>query len=149
MKEKAQQRGALIGTNTSVKQKKAPVSQLKGTLICTSTSVKQMVPMSQQKGASIGTNTSTQQKLPLSHQDVVTLYNKHHQPVGCGKVVHSDAHLVHGRKVREDCVKVIIEYIQPGTSPPCPSAFDEDEALVAGQFTMWPKDRIGSAQLQA
>ena len=62
------------------------------------------------------------------------------------KIVLQDVDLVHGRKMREDCVKVMIDYIQPGTDPPYPSAFDENEPLVAGQFTMWPKDRIGYAQ---
>ena len=40
----------------------------------------------------------------------------------------------------------MIDYVQPGTDPPYPSAFDEKEPLVAGQFPMWPKDRIGYAQ---
>ena len=56
-----------------------------------------------------------------------------------------DADLLYGRKMR-DCVKVIIDYVQPGTDSPYPSAFDENEPLVADQFTMWPKDRIGYAQ---
>ena len=64
--------------------------------------------------------------------------------MGCGKIM-KDTDLVHGQKVRDDCVKVVIDYIQPGTNPPYPSVFDEDEPLMAGQFTMWPKDRIGCA----
>ena len=59
--------------------------------------------------------------------EVVTLYNKHGQPVGCGKTVLEDANFVHGHQTREDCVKVVIDYIQPGTNPPYPSAFDEDD----------------------
>lgn len=92
----SRQHGASISTSTSVKQK-APMSGQKGT----GTLVKRNVSVSQQKA-------STKQKLPVSQEEVVTLYNKYHQPVGCGKVVHSDTEIVHGRKVRDDCVKVII-----------------------------------------
>ena len=60
-------------------------------------------------------------------------------------ILLEDANFVHGHQTREDCVKVVIDYIQPGTNPPYPSAFDEDEPLIAGQFTMWPKDRIRHA----
>ena len=106
-------------------------------------------PEIQQQSTTTKTNTLAKQmmtkKLPTSQQEVITLYNKHHQAVGCGKIVLQDADLVHGRKMR-DCVKVIIDYVQPGTDPPYPSAFDENEPLVAGQFAMWPKDRIGYAQ---
>ena len=42
----------------------------------------------------------------------------------------------------------MIDYVQPGTDPPYPSAFDENEPLIAGQFTVWPKDKIGYAQWQ-
>ena len=74
----------------------------------------------------------------------VTLYNGRRQAVGIGTLMQSDATLVHGQMLREDCVKVIINYyIKPETCPPRPSVFDADEPLVVGQFTMWPKDQIG------
>ena len=60
-----------------------------------------------------------------------------------GTLMQSGANLVHGQVLKEECVKVIINYVKPETYPPRPSAFDADEPLAAGQFTMWPKDQIG------
>ena len=64
--------------------------------------------------------TTKKRSLAVSRKqpsEVVTFSDKHGQPVGCGKIVLEDTNFVHGHKTREDCVKDVINYIQPGTNP--------------------------------
>ena len=114
-------------------QQWTPSQQQKGSSSPSISVVKPKTPSSQQKGSSS----------PSVSVNKVTLYNGRRQAVGIGTLMQSDATLVHGQMLKEDCVKVIINYIKLETYPPRPSAFDADEPLVAGQFTMWPKDQIG------
>jgi len=58
------------------------------------------------------------------------------QPVGLGKVV--DSHSIHGHNLPPAHIKVLIEYIKPGITPPVPMPFDDNE-LCSGQFAVWPK----------
>jgi len=73
----------------------------------------------------------------VTESKLVLLSESTRQLVGLGKVC-SDQAMIHGHVVPHGFVKVIIDYIKPGTKPPHPMAFDEDE-LYSGQFAVWPK----------
>ena len=64
--------------------------------------------------------------------------------VGTGTVTEGSN--LHGHTIPQGYVKVIIEYIQPNTAPVFVSSFDDEETLMAGQFTAWPANNLNKMQ---
>ena len=57
--------------------------------------------------------------------------------LGIGKVCFNQD-IIHGQTIPTDHIKLLIDYIKPGTKPPLPTRFD-DEDLCVGQFALWPR----------
>ena len=74
--------------------------------------------------------------------ETVVLLSPTRQPVGLGKVVQSQD--IHGHTIPPGHIKVQIEYVMPGITPPVPMPFDDDE-LCSGQFAAWPSTLTTSA----
>lgn len=73
----------------------------------------------------------------------LVLLSKNGLSVGIGKVC-LEQDIIHGQSIPTDHIKLIIDYIKPGTKPLFPTKFDNDE-LCIGEFTLWPRYLTKSA----
>ncbi|KAI3842852.1 hypothetical protein MKX03_008642 [Papaver bracteatum] len=71
------------------------------------------------------------------------LYDNINRVVSLGHVIHSDSKMIHGKKMRDDCLRVSVDLVEIKTAIlPCPSGdfvivYDAHESIV-----QWPKHLV-------
>ncbi|KAI3884249.1 hypothetical protein MKW92_041162, partial [Papaver armeniacum] len=80
---------------------------------------------------------------PSNRSHPCELYDNINRVVALGHVIHSDSKMIHGKKMRDDCLRVSVDFVEIKTAIlPCPSGdfvtvYDARESIV-----QWPKHLV-------
>ncbi|KAI3855628.1 hypothetical protein MKW92_007539 [Papaver armeniacum] len=103
-----------------------------------------IVPNSMLSSKKVVAQPPTGPPYPPTHRShPCELYDNINRVVALGHVIHSDSKMIHGKKMRDDCLRVSVDFVEIKTAIlPCPSGdfvtvYDARESIV-----QWPKHLV-------